>query len=167
MDIRDLMPWVAPRGAEPVAGSEHPLRTLQDELNRVFDSLVRTIPGAGAAAAVAPFLGEGPRVDVAETETEVKVSAELPGLEEKDIEVSLSGDLLTIKGEKKAEAEQRLLNYHVSERVFGAFSRSIPLPAGVDADAVTAAFRNGVLTITVPKTQEAVKEAKRIAVKAD
>lgn len=167
MDIRDLMPWVAPRGAEPLASGEHPLRTLQDELNRVFDSLVRTIPGAGAAAAVAQFLGEGPRIDVVEAETEVRVSAELPGLEEKDIEVSLSGDLLTIKGEKKADVEQQLLNYHVNERVFGAFSRSIPLPAGIDADAVTAAFRNGVLTITVPKTQEAVKEAKRIAVKAD
>ncbi|MGZ8287470.1 MAG: Hsp20/alpha crystallin family protein [Allosphingosinicella sp.] len=167
MDIRDLMPWVAPRGASPVASGDHPLHTLQSELNRVFDSLLRTIPGGGAAAAVAPFLGTGPRVDVAETETEIKVAAELPGLEEKDIEVSLSGDLLIIKGEKKAETDQRLLNYHISERVFGAFNRSIPLPSGIDATAVTAVFRNGVLTITVPKTQEAVQEAKRIAVKTD
>lgn len=128
MDIRDLMPWVAPRGAAPEGGGDHPLRMLQSELNRVFDSLLRTVPGAGAAAAVAPFLGEGPKVDVAETETEIKVSAELPGLEEKDIEVSLGGDLLTIKGEKKAETQERLLNYHISERAFGSFSRSIACP---------------------------------------
>lgn len=167
MDIRDLMPWVAPRGATAEGGGDHPLRMLQSELNRVFDSLLRTVPGAGAAAAVAPFLGEGPKVDVAETDTEIKVSAELPGLEEKDIEVSLGSDLLTIKGEKKAETQERLLSYHISERAYGSFSRSIALPAGIDANAVSAAFKNGVLTITIPKTQEAVKEAKRIAVKTE
>jgi HSP20 family protein len=167
MDIRDLLPWVAPRSAAPVGSGDHPLRILQTELNRVFESLVRTVPGAAVAGAMAPFQGEGPRVDVAETDKAIEVSAELPGIEEKDIEVSLSGDLLTIKGEKKAEKEERLLNYHISERAYGAFNRSIPLPAGIDADAVTAAFKNGVLTITIPKTQEAMKEAKRIAVKTD
>lgn len=167
MDIRDLLPWVAPRGASTVESDEHPLRVLQSELNRVFESLLRTVPGAGAAAAMAPFLGEGPPVDVAETETEIKVSAELPGLEQEDIEVSLGGDLLTIKGEKKAETEQQVLNYRINERAFGSFSRSITLPATIDADAVTAAFKNGVLTITIPKTQGPTKDAKRIAVKTD
>jgi HSP20 family protein len=167
MDIRDLMPWVAPRGATPVAGGAQPLRTLQSELNRVFDSLLRTVPGAGAAAAVAPFTGEGPRLDVAETETGIEVSADLPGLEEKDIEVSLGGDLLTIKGERKAEAGGRLLSYRINERVFGSFTRSVALPSGIDADAVSASFKNGVLTITIPKTQEAAQEAKRVAVKSE
>lgn len=168
MDVRDFISWVAPRGAAPSSSADHPLRSLQGELNRVFDNLLRAMPDAGAAsaAAVAPFAGEGPRLDVAETDTEINVAADLPGLEEKDIEVSLSGDsLLTIKGERKAESQGRLLGYRISERTFGSFSRSIELPAGIDADAVSASFRNGVLTITIPKKQEAVKEAKRIAVK--
>jgi HSP20 family protein len=166
MDIRDLLPWVSPRGGTPAA-DEHPLRTLQGEMNRVFDSLLRTVPGVEAASAVAPFLGDGPKVDVAESETAVEVSAELPGLKETDIEVSVAGDLLTIKGEKKAESEKRLLNYRVSERAFGSFTRSIQLPAGIDTDAARAAFKNGVLTITIPKTQEATEQAKRIAVKTE
>lgn len=167
MDIRDLMPWVAPRGATPVGGGDQPLRTLQSELNRVFDSLLRTVPGAGAAAALAPFTGEGPRLDVAETESGFEVSADLPGLDEKDIEVTLAGDLLTIKGERKSESEKRLLSYRISERTFGSFSRSIALPAGVDAAGVSASFKNGVLTITIPKTQEAAREATRVAVKGE
>jgi HSP20 family protein len=167
MDIRDLMPWVAPRGATPVGGGDQPLRTLQSELNRVFESLLRTVPGAGAGAALSPFMGEGPRIDVAETETAIEVSADLPGLEEKDIEVSLGGDLLTIKGERKTETGRRLLSYRINERVFGSFTRSIALPSGIDADAVSASFKNGVLTITIPKTQEAAQEAKRVAVKGD
>jgi HSP20 family protein len=160
------MPWVSARGSAPAA-DEHPLRTLQGEMNRVFDSLLRTLPGVEAASAVAPFLGDGPKVDVAESDAAVEVSAELPGLAEADIEVSVAGDLLTIKGEKKAEGERRLLNYRVSERTFGSFTRSIPLPAGIDTDAASASFKNGVLTITIPKTQEAVEQAKRIAVKTD
>jgi HSP20 family protein len=166
MDIRDLMPWVAPRGAAP-AGGEQPLQTLQSELNRVFESLLRTVPGAGAAAGAAPFTGEGPRLDVAETESEIVVGADLPGLEEKDVEVSLAGDLLTIKGERKTESEKRLLSYRINERTFGSFSRSIALPAGIDADAISASFKNGVLTITIPRTQEAAQEAKRVAVKSE
>jgi HSP20 family protein len=167
MDIRDLMPWVAPRGAIPAGGGDQPLRTLQSELNRVFDSLLRTVPGGGAVGAVAPFMGDGPRIDVAETETDIVVSADLPGLEEKDVEVSLGGDLLTIKGERKTESEKRLLNYRINERAFGSFSRSIALPSAIDADGVSASFKNGVLTITIPKTKEAAQEAKRVAVKGE
>ena len=168
MDIRDLMPWVAPRGATPVGGGDQPLQTLQSELNRVFDSLLRTVPGAGAAAGVAPFLGEAPRLDVAETESEIVVAADLPGLDEKDVEVSLAGDLLTIKGERKTESgEKRLLSYRINGRTFGSFTRSIALPSGIDADAVHASFKNGVLTITIPRTQEAAQEAKRVAVKGE
>jgi HSP20 family protein len=167
MDIRDLMPWVAPRGAAPVGGGDQPLQTVQSELNRVFESLLRTVPGAGAAAGVAPFMGEGPRIDVPETESEIVVAADLPGLDEKDVEVSLAGDLLTIKGERKTESEKRLLSYRINERTFGSFSRSIALPSGIDADAVHASFKNGVLTITVPRTQEAAQEAKRVAVKSE
>lgn len=168
MDIRDFMAWVAPRGATPAGGAEQPLRTLQTELNRLFDTLLRTIPGGTAAATAAPFMGEGPRLDVAETDTGIKVSVDLPGLEQKDIEVLLGDDnLLTIKGERRAETQGQLLSYRISERAFGSFSRSIELPDGIDADAVSAAFKNGVLTITIPKTQEAVKNAKRIAVKTE
>ncbi|MCU0895727.1 MAG: Hsp20/alpha crystallin family protein [Rhodospirillales bacterium] len=75
--------------------------------------------------------------------------------------------LLTIKGERKTESEKRLLSYRINERTFGSFSRSIALPAGIDADAISASFKNGVLTITIPRTQEAAQEAKRVAVKSE
>jgi HSP20 family protein len=114
-----------------------------------------------------PFVGEGPRIDVAETETELVVAADLPGLEEKDVEVSLGGDLLTIRGERKTESEKRLLRYRINERTSGSFSRTIALPSGVDAEAISASFKNGVLTITIPKTQEAAREATRVAVKGE
>jgi HSP20 family protein len=103
-------------------------------------------------------------VDVAEMEDEIKVSAELPGLDNEDIDVSLSDDVLTISGEKKEEKEEKGKNYYRSERSYGAFRRDIPLPSQVDADKVDAVFQKGVLTITLPKTAEA--KAKKVTVKA-
>ncbi|GIK40693.1 MAG: hypothetical protein BroJett011_45260 [Chloroflexota bacterium] len=106
-----------------------------------------------------------PRVDVTENEKEVRITAELPGLEEKDIDVSLSNDVLTISGEKKAEREDKGDNYYRMERSYGSFHRSIPLPTEVDTDHCDATFKNGVLQITLPKVH--LKEsAKKITIKA-
>lgn len=97
-----------------------------------------------------------PAVDVAETPEQVTVKAELPGIDPKDINISLTGDILSIKGEKKSEREEKKENYHVVERSYGSFSRSLRLPAAVNADKIEAKFEKGVLTVTCPK-KEVVK----------
>jgi HSP20 family protein len=171
MPISDLIPW---RKKEPLQQeqeerslqrAEEPVLTFRQEMNRLFDDFF-------GGSSLAPFsaLGErmdlfSPRVDVVETDSEVRVSAELPGLDDQDIEVSLSRDVLTIKGEKKQEREEKGRNYYRTERSYGSFQRSVPLPCEVDADKVDAVFQKGVLTITLPKAG-AAKDRKRIAVKA-
>jgi len=107
-----------------------------------------------------------PAVDVTEDATAYKISAEVPGMSEKDVEVSVSGDMLTFKGEKSEAKEQKEKNYHISERSYGAFERSFRLPEGVDRDKISAEFAKGVLTITLPKTAEAQSATKKIEVKS-
>lgn len=110
-----------------------------------------------------PALGEwAPRLDVSETKEAMVVTAEIPGMDPKDISVSLQENLLTIKGEKKQEKEER---YHRVERSYGAFARSVRLPVGVDGSKVNAAFKNGLLTVTLPKTPAAKGSA--IPIKAE
>ena len=112
-----------------------------------------------------PSLGEwGPTIDVTEDKEAVTVKAELPGVEQKDIDVSLREAVLTIKGDKHAEREEKDKRHHRVERSYGAFLRSIRLPAAVEADKVTATFKDGVVTITLPKAPEAKGTA--ISVKA-
>jgi HSP20 family protein len=106
-----------------------------------------------------------PAVDVAEDDKAYHITAELPGMGEKDIEVNLSGDTLTIKGEKRDEKEEKAKSYYVSERHYGSFQRSFTLPEGIDRDKTDASFSAGVLTLTLPKTAEAVKQQKKIEVK--
>ncbi len=156
MHIRDLIPWN--RKGE----AANPLATLQREMNRVFDDYWRRFDGMP----MPEFGWTGPRADVRETEGAVEVSVELPGMDEKDVELTVANDVLTIKGEKKAETEQRDKNWYVSERSYGSFLRSIPLPAGVEGDKAEAVFKKGVLTVTVPKSPEAQARVKRIEVKA-
>jgi HSP20 family protein len=112
------------------------------------------------------FSFSAPSVDVTEDDKAFKITAELPGLEEKNIDVSVSGDMLTFKGEKHYEKDEKDKNRHVSERAYGSFQRSFALPGGVDRDKITADLSKGVLTITLPKTAEAQKPEKKIEVKA-
>ncbi|WP_243438581.1 Hsp20/alpha crystallin family protein [Fundidesulfovibrio soli] len=102
-----------------------------------------------------PFSKEAryPAVDISETDAEIQVKAELPGLEPKDVNVTLQNDVLTIQGEKKFEEEEKKENYHRIERSYGSFFRSIPLPSAVKDDGVTAKFDKGVLTVTLPKRE--------------
>ncbi len=106
-----------------------------------------------------------PSVDISETEDTIFVKAELPGLEAKDVDVSLSGELLTIKGEKKKEKEEKDEHHHYIERYEGTFQRSFRLPVAVHADKVEASFENGVLKVTLPKAEKAKKKAIEIKVK--
>jgi len=111
-------------------------------------------------------LAATPAVDISETEKGYEITAELPGLDEKSIEVNLANGGLTIKGEKKEEKEEKTKDYYVSERRYGAFERYFALPEGVDADKIEATFKNGILKVALPKTAEAQKPAKKIEVKS-
>ena len=105
-----------------------------------------------------------PRIDVKETKGALKISAEMPGIDEKDIDVSVHDGMLTISGEKKVVKEDDELGYHRTERSYGCFARDISLPDMVVTDKIEAKFKNGVLTVTLPKTEKAIKERKKIAV---
>ena len=117
-----------------------------------------------------PFAGENskmtPRADLSETGEAFEMEIELPGVEEKDINISLSGDLLTVKGEKKSETEKKDKDRHVVERSYGMFERSTRLPCPIDEDKIDAVFKDGVLKITLPKAPEAQTKSKKIAIKA-
>lgn len=105
-----------------------------------------------------------PSLDVAETKNEIVVKAEVPGLEPKDIDISLSDGVLTIKGEKKQEREEKEENYHLVERSYGSFTRSIRLPKEVQSDKINASYKNGVLKVVLPKSEEAKKKEVKIKV---
>lgn len=170
MSITNLIPWKreSRRGQQDITpeGSEgYAIDTLQQEMNQLFDRFFDRSFG------LAPFGSEEerfsfiPSVDVVETDDAVRVSAELPGLDQKDIELSLDRDLLVIRGEKRSETEEKGRNSYRAERRYGAFSRSVRLPTEVKADKAEAAFKNGVLTVTLPKAE--TTRAKRITVKRD
>lgn len=105
-----------------------------------------------------------PDVDVTETEDELRITAELPGMEENDVEIELSGNQLTVRGEKKEEREETKKDYHISERRYGSFRRSLQVPDTVDTEKIDAKMKNGVLTVVLPKTEEAKSKARKIAV---
>jgi len=106
-----------------------------------------------------------PAVDIADTEKGYEITAELPGMDEKNVEVKFTNGVLTVKGEKQEEKKENSKDYHLSERRYGSFQRSFTVPDGVDAEKIEATFKNGVLTITLPKTPEAQKKEKQIAIK--
>jgi HSP20 family protein len=120
---------------------------------------------AGAKRIVRSGFGAVPAVDVTQTDKGYEVTAELPGVEEKDIDVKLANGVLTIKGEKRDEKEEKKEGYYVHERSFGSFERSFQVPEGVDTDNVSASFKKGVLTVILPKSAEAQKAEKKIEVK--
>jgi len=146
---------------------EYPFGAFQREMNKLFDDFFGGFdlsPWASHEGRLAAIFT--PHIDVSETDKEIKVSAELPGMDDKDIDVSLTRETLTIKGEKKQETEDKGKDYYKMERSYGAFTRSIPLPVEVDTDKVQATFKKGVLEITLPKSAKAIQETKKITVKA-
>jgi HSP20 family protein len=162
-DFRDLIPFGRERRLAPFGRGGEPFEMFQREMSRMFDDFFRGAPTRFAGSEA--FGGAMPRVDVTETDNEYEVTAELPGLEEKDINLQLANNVLTIRGEKKAEREEKEKNYYLSERSFGSFQRSIPFPIDVEEDRVEASFKSGVLTVRLPKTERAKSQAKRIEVK--
>jgi HSP20 family protein len=155
----------------PTPGDLHPLSNLRREVDRLFEDFPFGPWRRSSVFDVAPFwrgelsLAKAPAVDVAEKEKEYEIPAELPGMGEKDIDVKFANGMLTIKGEKKEEKEEKRKDYHLSERRFGSFQRSFTVPEDVDVDKIDASFKNGVLTVVLPKSEEAQKREQTIEIK--
>lgn len=173
MSLKSLMPF---RAATPARYDADPFTAMRREMDRVFDDMFKGFGGGfggGSAlpAAFAPGVLSGvaaPRIDVKETDAGFEVTAELPGVDEKDIEVELLDDVLTIRGEKKIEKEEggKEQGYHVMERSYGAFARSVALPFSADTDQISADFSKGVLKVQVPRPADTVAKTRKIEVKA-
>jgi HSP20 family protein len=145
----------------------NPINALHTEMNRLFEDFSRSF---GFGDLGIGWAGEGvstfePRVDVEETETELRVTAELPGMEEKDFELRLESDALVIRGEKREERSVERQGHTRRERLHGAFERRVWLPCEIQPDEVAAHYQQGVLTVTLPKTEEARRKAVTIPVK--
>ncbi len=150
-----------------------PFEGLRREVDRLFDDFdvgSWRAPFRRSLFDYAPFGRlevKAPAVDVVEKDKEFEITVELPGIDEKDIEVKVANGGLTIRGDKKEQKEEKKKDYYLSERRYGSFERFFSLPDGVDADKIAASFKKGVLTVTLPKTPEAQKQEKKIAIKAD
>ena len=143
------------------------LFNMRDQFDRMFDSMMRGWPAPWRDA---PRLDLGkfdfaPRVDTAETDTAYEVTAELPGVDEKDIKISLEGNMLAISGEKKAEREEKKKDYVMTERSYGSFKRAFTLPENVDAEKIAAKFEKGVLKVTLPKATPTPSKQREIPIK--
>jgi HSP20 family protein len=139
-------------------------------MDRLFDDFEggvwRSLSGLEPFWRPGPSLVAVPAVDVAESDEAFEITAELPGMAEKDVSVTIANGAVTILGEKSEEKEEKKKDYYVSERRYGSFERTFQVSAGIETDSAEAVFRNGVLTVTLPKTAEAQKVVKRISVKA-
>jgi HSP20 family protein len=164
MSVRDLVPWNRGRDVAVRRGEEaNPFLALHREMNRLFDDVFRgfDLTPFGFDRGFERTIG-WPNIEVSDTDKEMKVTAELPGLEQKDVELELANGVLAIKGEKKTETEGK--DRLFSERYYGRFERRIPVE-DIDEEKVSASFRNGLLTVTLPKTAQAQREVKRIAIR--
>lgn len=152
----------------PARRDRSPFLSLRDEMDRMFNDFLSDF-------SLSPFQGwrsifdrmdvKVPAIDVVENEKSYRITAELPGMDEKDIEVSVTDQMLTIRGEKKEEREEESEARRLSERSYGSFERSLRLPPGVETDKIDAEFKKGVLTINLPKSEEAQKRQRKIQVK--
>jgi HSP20 family protein len=165
MNIPALIPWTR-RGARTPApfgdSGRDPFLALHRDVNRLFDEALRgfATPVAGTAAEAGADLW--PNVEIVDGDSEIRVMAEVPGMEEKDIEVLLDDNTLTLLGERVAETEDSERRF--SERFYGRFERRIPLGYDIEQDNVRAEFRNGVLTVTLPKSEQARSKARRVQI---
>lgn len=167
MHMRDLIPW-ARGSSQPLdiyrEDRSNPFVALHREMNRLFDEAFRGFDMPTFLGTKPSFaMGQWPKLEATETDKEICVLAELPGLEENDVQVTLSDGTLVIRGERKSEVEDK--DRQFNERYYGHFERHIPV-GDVEEDKVEATFKNGLLKITLPKTERAQAKAKRIAINA-
>ena len=168
MTIRDLIPLSRGSGSQVPAffrdDDRDPFLSLHREMNRLFDdafrSFGRDLPTLGTLPS---FNTRWPNVEISDTDKEITVTAEIPGLEQKDVEILLDEGMLTLKGEKRSETEDKEKQF--SERYYGRFERRIPVGTEIVEDKIEARFRNGVLSVVLPKTEKAQSQVKRIEIK--
>ncbi len=165
MAITDLLPWKREeRALAPRRREEDLFLTLRDEMDRMmeefFDEPLFSLRPRMLERMGAFF----PRVDVSENDKEIVVTAEVPGMDENDVEVSFKDGILTIKGEKRAEKEEKDRRYHRIERTYGSFRRDIEMPCEVEEDKITATYKKGELTVVLPKSTRPEVIGKRIPV---
>lgn len=153
------------KAAAPALQARRPFEGFRREIDRLFEDLEGGFWRAPFRRLETAF-ERLPAVDFVETDKGYEMTAELPGMDEKNIEVTLANRTLTIRGEKRDEKEEAKKDYYMHERSFGSFQRVLTVPAGVDTDKVEATFKKGVLTVILPKTAEAQKAEKKITVKA-
>ena len=150
----------------------HPLETLQKEIDRLFNDFSLSWPFRRSSFSLEPFWqtdmswGATPAVDMVEREQVYEITAELPGMDEKDVEIKMVGETLTITGEKHEEKEEKKKDYYLSERRYGSFRRAFLIPDDVDTDHIDASFKKGLLIVALPRKAGAAKPEKRIAVKS-
>lgn len=164
MSMRDLIPWSRQSSAAPAVYREeerNPFLSLRHDIDRLFEDVFRgSLPSLGVGRGSMSW----PSVEVGETNREIRITAELPGLSDKDVEVLVEDGVLTLRGEKKCETEDKERGY--SERLYGRFERRIALPRGVDHQEAKATFRDGLLSIALPKTEE-VDRGQRIPINSE
>jgi HSP20 family protein len=164
MSVRDLIPWGRSSNRVPTVyrdAEQNPFVALHRQVNRLFDDVFNEFEAPTPFGRLS-WSANWPNVEISETDNELRVIAEVPGLEEKDIEVLLDEGVLTLRGEKKSETEDKERQF--SERFYGRFERRIPLGYEIEENKVNAVFKNGVLTVTLPKSAKAQAKAKRIVI---
>jgi len=152
------------------AGNWRPFEDLRREVDKLFEDFGRGTWRPFQPMNFEPLLRtvgwNNPAVDIAEKDKAFEITAELPGLDAKNIDVTLRNGNISLKGEKQEDKEEKSKDYHLQERRYGSFERSFALPEGVDSAKIEAVFKNGVLTVTLPKTAEAQKPAQKVEIKA-
>ena len=161
MAIRDLIPWS--RGDNLPAYRDDPFMAFRREMDRLFDDAFRGLEGGRLYSRL--YGTTWPRVEVTDSEREICITAEMPGMDEKDIEITFDDGAMVLKGEKREDMESK--DRRFSERYYGRFERRIPIGTEVQDDQIRARFKNGVLHVTMPKTERAQSKARRIPVEAE
>jgi HSP20 family protein len=170
MEITDLIPWRRDESRLPVRRrrEQDPFYDIHSQMNRIFDEFFERPLG------LSPFFSEAstsrefaPSVDVNETEKEITILAELPGMEPEEIDISLDRNALRLRGEKRADSEEKGKHYYRVERSYGSFQRVIPLPCEVDEDQIDATYKRGVLKVVLPKAKPEQEISRRISIKSD
>ncbi|HBG26337.1 MAG: hypothetical protein A2Y12_08125 [Planctomycetes bacterium GWF2_42_9] len=145
--------------------SENPFFALQHQMNRMFDDFLgEPYDLFNRESQTSMFM---PAMNVSQTDKEIIITADMPGVEEKDLDISITKNVLTIKGEKKKEIEEKNKEYYRMERSYGTFSRTITLPQGTDESKINAELKKGVLRLTIPKSEQAMEQRKKIEIKAE
>lgn len=165
MNVRDLIPWSRQSSTAPVQyqNQDNPVADFRREVDRLFEDFLRGgLPSLGFG--LGHSLARWPNVELSETDREVRITAEVPGMSEKDVELLMEDGVLTIRGEKKSETADKDRGY--SERYYGRFERRVALPSSVEEQGANATFKDGVLAVTLPKSAEA-ERGRRIPINGE